>query len=85
VPNSIIISKSNITSSNESTDYTTDSNHMHVKCQRKHKSSRHFTPKQHTIMQQPGRWTLWRWLQLDEDISENEQQGTEKKAINARE
>jgi hypothetical protein len=53
--NSIIKSKSNITSTNESTDYATDSTDIHVKP--KQKSSRHITPKQHTIMQQPGRLT----------------------------
>jgi hypothetical protein len=41
VSNSIIISKSNITSSTESTDYTTDPTHIHVICTGKHKSSRH--------------------------------------------
>jgi hypothetical protein len=35
-----------------------------IHIERKHKSSRHFTPKQHTIMQQPGRWTPRRRLQL---------------------
>jgi hypothetical protein len=64
LPNSINISKSNITSSNESTGYTTESTHIHVNGKGKHKSSRHFTPKQQTIMQQPGRWIPWKRLQL---------------------
>jgi hypothetical protein len=63
-PNCIIRSKSNFTSSHESTDCTTDSTHIHVKGKDKHKSNRYFTPKQQTIMQQPGRWTPLRRLQL---------------------
>jgi hypothetical protein len=62
VRNSKIIPKSNIISSHESTDYTTDLTHIHVKCKGKKKS--HFTPEQHIIMHQPGWWTQrWRlWL-----------------------
>jgi hypothetical protein len=39
----------------------TETTNIHVK--RKHKSCRHFTPKQHTLTQQTGRWTPRRRLQ----------------------
>jgi hypothetical protein len=83
VPNSINIPKSNITSSNESTDYITDSSYIHVKCKRKQKPSRHadilLQNNIPSCSNQDGglRGDGFSWYS-DEDFKENEQQEREK-------